>query len=260
MARGLSLIAGGAVPVDIRPAEVSFPAFAGEVARHGWDGGTPPPASLVPLPEKSRGGRWLLPSIPTLSELFAGHVRDAGWAGFLLPQVDRARPVLWVQERMAILESGRIYPPGLGLADLIHVEARDAKSALWAMEEGLKCNALSTVIGEIWGDPASLDFTATRRLAVAAERSGVACWLVRLNGSPNLSGARMRWRIASLPSLPHPFDPRASGPPAWDAELFRSRTSPPGRWSIAHDGAADAFHLLAEAGGGALEKIEQLRA
>ena len=30
------------------------------------------------------------------------------------------------------------------------------------------------VIGELWGDPAALDFTATRRLAVAAERSGVA--------------------------------------------------------------------------------------
>jgi len=153
---------------------------------------------------------------------------------------------------MAILESGRIYPPGLGCADLIHVEARDARAALWAMEEGLRCNALSAVIGELWGDPASLDFTATRRLAVAAERSGVACWLVRLSGTANLSGARIRWRIGSLPSLVNPFDARAPGPPAWNAELFRSRTSPPGRWSIAHDGTADAFHLVAEPGGGAL--------
>ena len=89
-------------------------------------------------------------------------------------------------------------------ADLIHVEARDARAALWAMEEGLRCAALGAVIGELWGDPASLDFTATRRLAVAAERSGVACWLVRLGGSANLSGARMRWRVASAPSLAYP--------------------------------------------------------
>ncbi len=41
---------------------------------------------------------------------------------------------------MAILESGRVYPPGLG-ADLIHVEARDARDALWAMEEGVRCSA-----------------------------------------------------------------------------------------------------------------------
>ena len=196
----------------------------------------------------------------TLSELFAGHARDAGWSGFLLPQIDRSRPLLWVQDRMAILESGRIYPPGLGLADLIHVEARDARAALWAMEEGLRCSALSAVIGELWGDPTSLDFTATRRLAVAAERSGVACWLVRLNGTANLSGARMRWRIASRPSLANPFDPRAPGLPAWDAELFRSRASPPGRWSIAHDGPADAFHLVAGVGDRTLGEEQRLTA
>jgi protein ImuA len=204
------------------------------------------------------GERWSIPapSIPTLSELFAGHVRDAGWAGFLLPQVDRGRPLLWVQERMAILESGRIHPPGLGCPDLIHVEARDARAALWAMEEGLRCSTLSAVIGELWGDPARLDFTATRRLAVAAERSGVACWLVRLSGTSNLSGARMRWRIASRPSLANPFDARASGSPAWDAELFRARTSPPGRWTVTHE--ADAFHLVAQPGGGALGAEQRL--
>ena len=166
--------------------------------------------------------------------------------------------MLWVQERMAILESGRIHPPGLGCSDLIHVEARDARAALWAMEEGLRCGALSAVIGELWGDPASLDFTATRRLAVAAERSGVGCWLVRLSGTANLSGARMRWRIASLPSLVNPFDARAPGQPAWEAELFRSRTSPPGRWSLTHE--ADAFHLVAGPGGGALGEEQRLTA
>ena len=107
------------------------------------------------------------PPGPTLSELFAAHARDGGWAGFLLAQLETGKPLLWVQERMAILESGRIYPPGLHATNLIHVTARDARSALWAMEEGLRCGALSAVIGELWGDPASLDFTATRRLAVA---------------------------------------------------------------------------------------------
>ena len=84
----------------------------------------------------------------------------------LLAQLDPDRPLLWVQDRMAILESGRIYPPGLPTRDLIHVEARDARDALWAMEEGLRCATLSCVIGEIWGDPKALDFTATRRLCL----------------------------------------------------------------------------------------------
>ncbi|QNM81917.1 hypothetical protein H8M03_07645 [Sphingomonas sabuli] len=206
------------------------------------------------------GERWRLPAPPgpTLSELFAVNPRDGGWAGLLLPQIDGSKPVLWVQDRMAIMESGRIYPPGLGGIDLIHVEARDARSSLWAMEEGVRCAGLSAVIGELWGDPAALDFTATRRLAVAAERSRVPCWLVRLGGVPNLSGARMRWRIASAPSLPNLLDRRAPGPPAWAAELFRARGHPTGSWTLAHE--AGAFHLVSGAGGGTLGEGERLRA
>ena len=238
VARDLSLVAGGAV-----------------LARSG-------PAELRPLPGEI-GERWRLPAPlrPTLSELFSTHPRDGGWAGFLTAQIGRDKPLLWIQDRMAILESGRIHPPGLFTQDLIHVEARDARDALWAMEEGVRCACLSAVIGEIWGDPKALDFTATRRLAVAAERSGTPCWLVRLGGTANLSGARMRWRIGSAPSLANSFDPRASGLPAWDAELFRARGLPPGRWSIAHEGGeADRFHLVARPGDRALGEGERLRA
>ena len=235
VARALSLVAGGAVSARSEPAEFDR------------------------LPD-GVGERWHLPapSSPTLSELFAAHPRDGGWAGFLLAQVDPRRPLLWVQERMAILESGRIYPPGLAMPDLLHVEARDARDALWAMEEGVRCSALSGVIGELWGDPRVLDFTATRRLAVAAERSGTPCWLVRLGGSANLSGARMRWRIGSAPSLINRLDPRAPGLPAWDAELFRARGMPPGRWSLF--GEADRVHLVAAAGDRALGEERRLTA
>ncbi len=231
MAAGLTLVAGGASrPVNDRQ-------LPGEL-----------------------GDRWRLPVSPsvTLSELFAMHPRDGGWTGFLLPQLDPESPLLWVQERLAILETGRVHPAGLPCPHLIHVEARTARDALWAMEEGLRCSALSAVIGEIWGDPSALDFTATRRLAVASERSGTPCWLVRLGGAANLSGARMRWRIASLPSLVNDLDPRAPGIPAWDAELFRARSMPPGRWRLAHE--ADTFHLLAEPRGGALGEERRLRA
>ena len=222
-------------------------------------GGGSRAAEIHQLPS-GLGERWRVPAppSPTLSELFAGSPRDAGWAGFLLAQAKREKPLLWVQERMAILESGRIYPPGLGKLEIIHVEARDARCALWAMEEGLRCSGLSGVIGELWGDPAALDFTATRRLAVAAERCLVPCWLVRLGGTANLSGARMRWRIASGPSIANPFDPRAPGISAWEAELFRARGYRPGRWSIAHE--ADSFHLATPAGGGALGEVERLTA
>ncbi|MEO8455298.1 MAG: recA-like protein [Sphingomicrobium sp.] len=235
MARGLSLVAGGAVSVRSGPAEPHR------------------------LPE-GLDERWRLPapSSPTLSELFAAHPRDAGWAGFLMAQVDTSEPILWVQERMAILEGGRIYPPSLPIQNLIHVEARDASAAMWAMEEGVRCSALSCVIGEIWADPRVLDFTATRRLAVASERSGTPCWLVRLGGTANLSGARMRWRLASAPSLANELDPRAPGVPAWNAELFRARGHPPGRWSVTHE--AGLFHLVASSGDRALGEGQRLSA
>ena len=246
MARGLSLVAGG----GSRAAETCAPAKAG--AQSGEAVGAL--RASGPLPSQ---GHWDLPSpsAPTLSELFAANPRDGGWSGFLLPQIDPSKPLLWVQERMAILEAGRVHPPGLPTDKIIHVDARNPRDALWAMEEGLRCPALSAVIGEIWGDPAALDFTATRRLAVAAERRQVPCWLVRLNGTANLSGARLRWRVASLPSLPDPFDFKAPGAPTWDAELFRARGHAPGRWSVSHE--AGRFHLLAQLGDRALEDVSR---
>ncbi|MCL6683952.1 ImuA family protein [Sphingomonas alba] len=195
------------------------------------------------------------PLQPTLSELFASSPRDGGWAGFLLPQLEAAKPLLWIQDRMAIRESGRVHPAGLPGIELIHVEARDGRDALWAMEEGLRCFGIGAVIGELYGDPVNLDFTATRRLAVAAERTQVPCWLVRLGGTANLSGARMRWRVGSMPSLPHPFDLKAPGTPAWEAELFRARGHAPGSWGIAHE--TDRFHLLAGTGDRALEPFRR---
>ncbi len=230
MAAGLSLVAGGGN-------RASFEQSEAEAFGEGW---------RLPAPER-----------PTLSELFADSSRDGGATGFLLAQLPRAKPLLWIQERMAIVEAGRIYPPGLGCPDLIHVEARDARDALWAMEEGLRCPGLSAVIGELWGDPKALDFTATRRLAVAAERYGMAAYLIRQSGHANLSGARMRWRVASAPSLPNEFNRQAPGAAAWDAELFRARGFAPGRWAVTHEPrseewAENIFHLVAAAGDRAL--------
>ncbi|MGH6784771.1 MAG: hypothetical protein ACREBP_09145, partial [Sphingomicrobium sp.] len=117
-------------------------------------GALAPAGERTPAPVAGEQFRLPAPASPTLAEVFAAHPRDGGWAGFLLAHGPPSGPVLWVQERMAILESGRIFPPGLPFPDLIHVQARDARAALWAMEEGLRCAALGLVIGELWGDPA----------------------------------------------------------------------------------------------------------
>lgn len=197
-----------------------------------------------------------LPGRATLSEIFAGNGRDAGGVGFALAQVSGDKPLLWIQDRMSVGQTGRPYPPGLD-TDLIHVEARNAEATLWAMEEGLKCSALGAVIGEIWGNPRTLDFTATRRLAVAAERGGVAAILLLFDSTPDLSGARMRWLTSSMPSRRHPYDTRAPGTPIWSLDLFKARGASPGRWVVAHE--ADGLHLLSPMGDGQLAEAQPRR-
>lgn len=112
-----------------------------------------------------------------LSEAFVGCAKDASVLGFVLRSQSRARkPVLWSQDRVSRLETGRPYLTGVGTdRPVITVDLSRAVDVLWTMEDGLRCKALGAVIGEVWGDPASLDFTATKRLAIRAEAAGIPC-------------------------------------------------------------------------------------
>jgi protein ImuA len=149
------------------------------------------------------------------------------------------RQVLWVQDAAAIRLSGRPYRPGLPESlrrRLIHVRASRPEDALFALEEGVRCRELAWIIGEIAGNPRALDFTASRRLSLAAEKHGVPLFLVRLDARRDLSAARMRWQVAAAPSLPLRWNPAAPGAPSWHAELFRARTHAPGEWTLRDDG------------------------
>ncbi len=197
----------------------------------------------------------------TLSEVFPERVTDAAVIGFVRARLPKASaPILWVQDRLSCKEAGRPYLPGLGgQPPVIWVHVSRAADVLWAMEEGLRCSALSAVIGEVWGAPPALSFTATKRLALRAEAAHVACWLIRRAAEPGLSAARERWRVGALPSAAHPHDPQAPGAPRWQAELFKSRTRKPGSWVLTHDRASDRVHILAPVRDGALEKDDGAR-
>jgi protein ImuA len=190
----------------------------------------------------------------TLSEVFPVSATDGGALGFVLSMIPKTRaPILWVQDHMSQTEAGRPYLPGMALQrPIIQITLTRTADALWAMEEGLRCAALGAVIGEVWGDATALDFTATKRLAIRAEASKRPCWLVRRGTVPNLSAARNRWRVASLPSLTHPHDPAAPGDPRWRLELFRSRQINPGVWVARYDRAADRVDFSAAFRDGAL--------
>jgi protein ImuA len=172
----------------------------------------------------------------TLSEVFTDTAGDAAGTGFLCAHLQGAEaPVLWIQDYLTQREAGRPYLPGLPVPlKLIFVDVSKPVDVLWAMEEGLRCSGLSAVVGEVWGDPPVLDFTATKRLALRAEARSLPCWLMRRGAQPNLSAARERWRINSLPSAPLRHDMRAPGKALWKADLFRARWRTPGQWVAQH--------------------------
>lgn len=198
--------------------------------------------------------RWRpgLTAQPFHSEIFAPTTQASG-AGLALALARDAltssaengaaadtRQVLWVQDRKAIRLGGRPCLAGLP-ADwrhrLIHVAAATPEDALFAIEEGVRCRDLACVIGEIAGNPRALSFTASRRLSLTAERHGVRLWLVRLDAQPDLSSARMRWRVAARPSPRPRWNAAAPGTATWHAELFRARTHAPGEWMLSDDNA-----------------------
>ena len=199
--------------------------------------------------QKNLAGQGEKPStLPhTLSEAFPASPTDASAVAFALSRLPRTHaPILWVQDRLSRKEAGRPMLAGLP-ADhpIIMVDLSRAADVLWAMEDGLRCRSLSAVIGEVWGDPPALDFTATKRLAMRAEAADVSCWLIRRAASPDLSAARDRWRIASLPSAPHPYDPQAPGAARWSLDLFRSRRTQPGQWVATYDAPSNRVNFAA---------------
>nr|WP_286193617.1 hypothetical protein [Boseongicola sp. H5] len=161
---------------------------------------------------------------------------------------------MWVQDQLSRKEAGDPYLSGLSGQQVIRVDLSRPADVLWAMEEGLRCRALTGVIGEIWGNPRALDFTATKRLALKAEHHQIPCWLIRRAAQSDLSAARDRWRIASLPSLPNPDDAKSPGAPRWQVELFRSRHRQPGTWVAAYDQTTDRVDLTAPFRNGAMAK------
>ena len=160
-------------------------------------------------------------------------------------QVADHRAVLWVQTQAAARLNGVPFRAGLPpelQRRLIYVRAKTCKDALFALEEGVRCREVGFVIGEVAGNPRSLDFTASRRLTLAAQRHKVPLYLIRLDGERALSSARMRWDAKASPSLPYAWDAQAPGQAVWHAELFRARGPMPGQWLLREDAGA----LLAE--------------
>jgi protein ImuA len=192
-------------------------------------------------------------SCAALHEVFAARSPDAvAAAGFTSALAMRAagkREIVWVRQRYGEMEMGGLYAPGLaefGLDPrrLVLVDARDPSDVLRAGEEAARCSVLGAVLIELWGDPKALDLTASRRLALAAERSGVTLFMLRAGAHPAPSAALTRWSVRPAPSVPLEAD--APGHPSFAVTLLRNRTQAEGRtWHVEWNRDDRSFKSLA---------------
>ncbi|HYZ40214.1 MAG TPA: damage-inducible protein [Stellaceae bacterium] len=142
--------------------------------------------------------------------------------------------VLWCLPRPDLYGPG-LAAHGLDPRRVVLVRASRDAEILWAMEEGLRAPGIAAVVGEV----GSLPMVASRRLQLAAERSGITAFLLRRwrdGGQATLeralpNAAVTRWRIAALPSLPTRGEPGV-GNSRWRVELLRCRGGEPASWEM----------------------------
>lgn len=128
-----------------------------------------------------------------------------------------------------------LFAPALHLAGLhpdrvIFVEAGSDTNVLTAMEECLRHPGLGGVVGEA----GKLSLTASRRLQLAAEQSGVPAFVFRraspLDADVAGSAAMTRWRVLAAPTeelgLP------SLGRARWSVTLERARGGDPHHWIV----------------------------
>jgi protein ImuA len=151
-------------------------------------------------------------------------------AAEIAEQVERRDLVLWCFTKTAAREWGRPYGPGLRAfgfdpALVLIVEARNAETAAWALEEGLKSRALIAALAKIEIKTALV----ARRLSLAAQASRTPCLLLSGHRHSRLPGTLTSWRIAAKRSGSAAFDATAPGAPSWRITLERCRGEAPGR-------------------------------
>ncbi|MBX3476263.1 MAG: hypothetical protein KF910_01525 [Brevundimonas sp.] len=185
---------------------------------------------------------------PALHEIYAATALHAAAAdGFALGMALAmgGAPLVWIREDRGRHETGDLHGAGLhewGLAvdDLLLVRAPDARALLAAGEEVLRSGAARAVVMSGWGEARAFTLTASRRLALAAEKGGAAALLVRAGARPQPSAAATRWSVQAAPS--RALAARAPGPPAFRATLLRGRAGlAPGEWIMEWDRDARAF-------------------
>jgi protein ImuA len=152
------------------------------------------------------------------------------------------RPLFFGTLARASQERGTLYGAGLhhfGLdpGRVLLFAGPSEKALLWAAEEAANCPALGGVIIVLGQREKLYGFTASRRLKLRQQRSGVPLFLVRTMADEP-TAATTRWRIAFTPSqgLMAPSAPAPLlGIPRFRVLLERYAGMPPRQWEVELD-------------------------
>lgn len=127
----------------------------------------------------------------------------------------------------------KLFSPGLKFFgvephQVIFIDVKKEKEVLWAMEQGLKCNAIAAVVAELQ----TISFSESRRLQLAVENSGVTGFILRYTPfAENNLACASRWRIKPLPSQCSQNMPGV-GFPRVEINLEKIRNGRPGIWEF----------------------------
>lgn len=148
----------------------------------------------------------------------------------------QGRSLMWLRARGGRRKDGPHAPGlaelGIDPAALLLLELADPADLLVAGVESLRHGGAGAVVLELRGRCRALDLTASRRLALAAERSGTMALIVRGDARPVPSAAHTRWQVSAAPSRALPAN--APGHPVFDLQLLRQR------------GGAEGLHVQLE--------------
>ncbi|WP_207425181.1 ImuA family protein [Pedobacter sp. SYSU D00535] len=160
-------------------------------------------------------------------------------AGLLKTLMQQGSLCIWISSRRVL------FPPALkafGVEPdrIIFVDLAADRDVLWAMEEALKCEGLSAVIGEV----RELTFTQSRRLQLAIEKSQVTGFVLRSDERKLGANACVaRWKISPISSVLEEGMPGV-GFPRWNVELLKVRNGNPGIWQI--EWSPEGFKLITQ--------------
>lgn len=191
--------------------------------------------------DKALGGGFLRGK---LHEIVAYEANDAASAaGFAaICSLLIGGPVAWLRAKSGerLLHPHGLQEIGIDPRQLLLISTPDSSALLRAAGDALRCTALGAVVIELWREPHRIDLTASRRLVLGAETSGVTALLLRIAVVPMPNAAQTRWAVGAAPSSP--MAANAPGRPTINLEILRQRGGPSGqRWRVEWNRDAASF-------------------